>query len=138
MKTKVPWTKTLLEKFVEEGLLTKDEEKILRTRIAGWSIAKQSMELGMSTATVSRIIKDIKQKYSTVSSNHPDFFPNIKPSKYEDVLDTVDINKDVECTRVLDDFQTVCGKDVRAMSAEEIINCQKSCPYDEFYMIKNK
>lgn len=136
MKTKVPWTKTLLEKFVEEGLLTEDEEKILRTRIAGWSIAKQSMELNMSTATVSRIIKDLKQKYLVVSSNHPDFFPSMKTSKYEDVLDTIDINKEYD--QVLNDFQTSCGKDVRAMSADEIINCQKSCPYDEFYMIKNR
>ena len=42
MKPKVPWTKTMLEKFIEEALLNEDEEKILRTRIAGWSIVKQS------------------------------------------------------------------------------------------------
>ena len=44
MKTKVPWTKTMLDKFIEECLLTEDEERILRTRIAGWTIIKQSME----------------------------------------------------------------------------------------------
>ena len=57
MKLKVPWTKSMLEKFIEEALLTEDEEKIIRTRIAGWSIVKQSMEFGMSTASISRIIK---------------------------------------------------------------------------------
>ena len=44
MKTKVPWTKTMLDKFIEECLLTEDEERILRTRIAGWTIVKQSLE----------------------------------------------------------------------------------------------
>ena len=44
MKTKVPWTKTMLDKFIDECLLTEDEERILRTRIAGWTIVKQSLE----------------------------------------------------------------------------------------------
>lgn len=63
MRPKVPWTKSMLEKFIEEGLLTEDEERVLRTRIAGWSIVKQSMEFGMSTASISRMIRGIKRKY---------------------------------------------------------------------------
>lgn len=63
MTPKVPWTKTMLEKFIDEALLTEDEERVLRTRIAGWSIVKQSMEMGLSTATVSRIVKSIVKKY---------------------------------------------------------------------------
>ena len=43
MTHQVPWTKTLLEDFIAEGLLTEDEENIMRTRIAGWSIVKQSI-----------------------------------------------------------------------------------------------
>ena len=44
MKHKVPWNRTLLEDFIKEGLLTEDEEFIMRTRLAGWSQVKQAME----------------------------------------------------------------------------------------------
>ena len=37
MRSRVPWTKSMLEKSIEEALLTEDEEQILRTRIAGYS-----------------------------------------------------------------------------------------------------
>ena len=40
MKHKVPWNRTLLEDFIKEGLLTEDEEFIMRTRLAGWSQVK--------------------------------------------------------------------------------------------------
>ena len=78
MKPKVPWTKTMLEKFIEEALLNEDEEKILRTRIAGWSIVKQSLEFQMSTATVSRIINNIKHKYEQIQPMYPNIFPKLK------------------------------------------------------------
>ena len=71
MLLRVPWTKTMLEKFIDEGLLTKDEEQVLRTRIAGWSIVKQSEEMGLSTATISRIITNITKKYKSVQQIYP-------------------------------------------------------------------
>ena len=55
MKHKVPWNRTLLEDFIKEGLLTEDEEFIMRTRLAGWAQVKQAMERNISTATVSNI-----------------------------------------------------------------------------------
>lgn len=137
MKSKVPWTKTMLEKFIEEALLTEDEERILRTRVAGWSIAKQTIELNMSASTVSRLIKSIRQKYLIMHSRFPDLFPAIKPSKYDKALDVIDMLEDVRCVNTLSDFKTSCGKDLRKMTVDQIIKCQKECPYDEFYVRKN-
>ena len=131
MKPKVPWTKTMLEKFIEEALLNEDEEKILRTRIAGWSIIKQSLEFQMSTATVSRIINNIKHKYEQIQPMYPNIFPKLKQSKYEDCLDSTINNP--KCKSLLNEFETSCGKDIRTLTAKQIIACQKNCPYDNFY-----
>lgn len=138
MNPKVPWTKTMLEKFIDEALLTKDEEQILRTRIAGWSIVKQAEEMGLSTATVSRIIKNIAKKYKAVQPLYPDIFPPLKKSKYEKALDATDVRQDNYCTHLLGQFETQCGRDLRNMTIAEIITCQKNCPYDEFYKTKEE
>lgn len=66
MSKQVPWNKIILEEFIAQAMLTKDEEMIMRTRVAGWSRVRQSMELGMSLATVDRIIKRLKVKYDHV------------------------------------------------------------------------
>ena len=136
MRPKVPWTKSMLEKFIEEGLLTEDEERVLRTRIAGWSIVKQSMEFGMSTASISRMIRGIKRKYVALQPQFPDIFPPIKVSKYELALDSETLQEEAQCKHILDEFTTSCGKDIRTMTAEEIIMCQKTCPYNDFYKTK--
>ena len=136
MKPKVPWTKSMLDKFLEEALLTEDEERILRTRIAGWSIVKQSIEFGMSTAAVSRIIKSIKTKYIALQPKFPEHFPPLKPSKYEQALDALTIQEYEKSQCLLEGFRTACGKDIRTMSADEIIACQKTCSYKTFYITK--
>ena len=51
MSREVPWNKLILEEFIKEALLTKEEEMIIRTRIAGWTRTKQSLELEMSLST---------------------------------------------------------------------------------------
>lgn len=136
MRPKVPWTKSMLEKFIEEALLTEDEERILRTRIAGWSIVKQSIEFGMSTASISRIIRGIKRKYVVLQPQFPDIFPQMKISKYELALDSETPQEEAQCKHILDEFTTSCGRDVRLMTVDEIIKCQKQCPYDDFYKTK--
>ena len=138
MNPKVPWTKTMLEKFIDEALLTKDEEQVLRTRIAGWSIVKQAEEMGLSTATVSRIIKNIVKKYKRVQPLYPDIFPPLKKSKYDRALDATNARQDDYCTHLLEQFETQFGGDLRSMTVEEIIDCQKNCPYDEFYKVKEE
>lgn len=136
MRPKVPWTKSMLEKFVEEALLNEEEEKLIRTRIAGWSIVKQSMEFGMSTSSISRIIRGIRRKYLALQPQFPDLFPPIKLNKYELALDSEDPQEEAMCKHILDEFKTSCGRDVRKMTVEEIIHCQKTCPYDDFYKTK--
>jgi hypothetical protein len=65
----------ILETFLDEALLTKDEEFIVRTRAAGWSRQQQAFELGVSVGTLDRMIHGIKCKYDSVSkysSNLPE------------------------------------------------------------------
>lgn len=63
MSRQVPWNKVIVEEFVSLAMLTEDEEKILRTRVAGWSRTKQATTFGMSVSTVDRIIRTLKRKY---------------------------------------------------------------------------
>lgn len=86
MSHEVIWTKLILETFIEEGCLTKDEEYIMRTRCAGWSRTKQSMELGYSLATIDRIIKNCKVKYDAVQKYNP-LLPPRKESAKEKWMD---------------------------------------------------
>ena len=63
MSHQVIWTTFILERFIDVGNLTKDEEAVMRTRAAGWTRTEQSMKLGMSLSTIDRIIKRLKVKY---------------------------------------------------------------------------
>lgn len=83
MSKQVPWNKYIVERFVELALLTKDEEMVLRTRVAGWSRVEQSMKLGMSVATVDRIIARLKNKYDDIQKFDP-LLPPRKSSAEED------------------------------------------------------
>lgn len=60
---KVPWNRVIMEEFISIALLTEDEEKIIRSRVAGWSRVKQSQHFNISLATVDRHIKELKRKY---------------------------------------------------------------------------
>lgn len=83
----VPWNKVIVEEFVTLAMLTKEEEMILRTRVAGWTITKQAMEFGMSPSTVSRIVARLKKKYDAVQK-YSVLLPPRKASKVEDYLDS--------------------------------------------------
>lgn len=50
--------------FINKTKLTNDEIKILNNLLKKNSIVRISQELNMSDRTVSRIIKDIKEKYT--------------------------------------------------------------------------
>lgn len=78
MSKQVPWNKVILETFIEDAILTKEEEMIMRTRVAGWSRVKQAEEFGMSVATIDRIIKRLKVKYDNVQK----YNPILPPRKY--------------------------------------------------------
>lgn len=63
---KVPWNPVIYKEFVSLAYLSKEEEKILKTRIAGWNQAAQIDELHISLATLNRRIKKLKEKYYSV------------------------------------------------------------------------
>lgn len=67
MSHQVKWNKIVLEEFIELANLTEAEEIVIRTRVAGWSRLEQCERLGISTATLDRIIKRLKLKYDDVS-----------------------------------------------------------------------
>lgn len=66
MTKQVPWNKIILEEFIGLAMLSKDEEIIMRTRIAGWSVSQQADKLNLSISTVNRIIQRLKIKYDEV------------------------------------------------------------------------
>lgn len=87
MAQQVPWTNIILEEFVRLGGLTKEEEWVMRTRVAGWSRTKQANELHMSIESVDRIIRRLKKKYDMVQP-HSALLPPRKFSVKETWMDT--------------------------------------------------
>ena len=63
---KVPWNRVILDEFCPLAILTPLEEKIIRTRAAGWSRVQQCHAYGMSLATLDRYIRKLKNSYSSV------------------------------------------------------------------------
>ena len=86
MSHEVPWNKIIVETFIEEALLTKEEQWVLRTRVAGWSRTKQAMELNISTATVDKVIARLKKKYDKLQVINP-LLPPRKSSEKETWMD---------------------------------------------------
>lgn len=87
MSKQVNWNKKLVDKFIEEAMLSDDEQKILISRAKGWTRTKQANEYGMSLATVDRIIKRLKVKYDEVQKNTPEL-PKRRVSEQEIYMDT--------------------------------------------------
>ena len=87
MAHQVPWNKIVLEEFIRLALLTKTEEEIMRTRVAGWTITKQALTFGLSEASVNRIIRRLKTKYDQVQPYSP-LLPPRRYSPAEEYMDT--------------------------------------------------
>lgn len=81
MTRQIPWNSYIVETFVDEATLTKEEELVLRTRVDGWTRLQQAHELGMSLATVDRIIRRLKLKYDQVQSKNQTLPPRAKNLK---------------------------------------------------------
>lgn len=75
---KVPWNPVIYKEFVSLSYLTKEEEKILKTRIAGWDQAAQIDELKISLATLNRRIRKLKDKYISVEKYSDKLPENLK------------------------------------------------------------
>lgn len=86
MSHQVCWSKIIVEEFIKDALLNADEEHVLRTRVAGHTRVQQSMELGMSLATIDRITARLKAKYDRVEKYNP-LLPPRKFSAKETYMD---------------------------------------------------
>ena len=131
MTHEIPWNKTLLEDFIQEGLLTEDEEFIIRTRLAGWSQVKQSMERNISTATVSIIVRRLKNKYDALHKQDPIRFPKRKKSSVELILDNTKHDTTLQYRLPCDS----CEYFKHHKSAKDLLNCTQDCHYKKY--IKN-
>lgn len=87
MSKEIPWNKFIVERFVEMAMLNEEEQMVLRTRVIGWTRLQQADKLGMSVATVDRIIKTLKEKYDSVQKYDP-MLPPRKNSAEEVYMDT--------------------------------------------------
>lgn len=124
IKNQVPWTKTLLEDFISEALLTEDEAFIMRTRCSGWSQVRQSMELGTSTSNISKIINSCKEKYDIVAEQFPDRFPVRTVSTVEEAMDTVERTPEDNAS-----LCKTCSIFNENISALDLIKCMNDCHY---------
>lgn len=88
MSHQIPWTKKLMEDFIDEGMLTEDEAFLLRSRVKGWTVTQQAMELHKSESTIHKMIRKIKVKYDRVQQESPDKYPIRFKSAQELYMDT--------------------------------------------------
>lgn len=84
----VAWTKDVLNNFIEMAMLSEEEIFIMETRIKGWTVTKQALELNKSESSVHRSINMLKKKYDRVQQEHPEMFPKRKSSVKETYMDT--------------------------------------------------
>ncbi len=63
MARQIAWSQDVIETFIHEGNLNRRQEYILRTRVLGYSIARQANDLHLSVDQVNKEISRIKRIY---------------------------------------------------------------------------
>lgn len=82
MTRQVIWTKAVLEAFIDEGNLNERQEKLIRMRAAGCTIAKEADELHLSIDQVNKDIARLKKIYD-VTQIHSSILPPRKKNRLE-------------------------------------------------------
>ena len=59
-------TKSRLDEFINEAMLTPIDVEILQTRLKGWSRVQQSQHFNMSIGAIDNHIKKIKESYESI------------------------------------------------------------------------
>lgn len=59
----IVWNKILLEEFLSIATLTEIEEKVLRSKLAGYTISQQADIFNLSVSSINRVLKSIDEKY---------------------------------------------------------------------------
>lgn len=96
MPKSLVWGKIITETFLEESGINdriklgdskaRILEGIMRTRVAGWSVAKQAEEFHISIDTVNKYIRELKDLYDE-TQKFSVILPIRKQSKREQELD---------------------------------------------------
>ena len=60
------WTKKIVDTFIKEGMITKEEREVLIIRVKGYTIAEQAEMLNISDSKVNRITRRLKIKYDAL------------------------------------------------------------------------
>ena len=63
MAKQVAWSQDVIEAFIHEGNLNRRQEYIIRTRVLGYSIARQANDLHLSIDQVNKEICRMKRIY---------------------------------------------------------------------------
>lgn len=88
MSHEVRWSEKVTEEFIKKGNLNEEQIFLLRSRINGMPISCQADQLGCSSRTVDRMIKELKLIYDHVQKEYPEIFPPRRVSKEEKYMDT--------------------------------------------------
>lgn len=81
MTKQIFWTKKVVEAFISEGNLNERQEYIIRTRAAGFTIAKQAEELHLSIDQVNKDIAELKRIYDVTQEYSTILPPRVKNKK---------------------------------------------------------
>lgn len=81
MTKQIFWTKAIVDAFIVEGNLNERQEYIIRTRAAGYSIAKQAEELSLSVDQVNKDIAELKRIYDVAQKYSSILPPRVKNKK---------------------------------------------------------
>lgn len=87
MAHQVEWNKYLYDFFCEHAMLSEEEKFVLLTRIQGWTVTQQAMQLSKSPSSVANTISKLKKKYDSVQSQYPNELPKRKTSAKELYMD---------------------------------------------------
>lgn len=87
MSRQVPWSKSVIDAFAEEMLLSDEEIFLLETRAKGWTVSRQALYLNCSESRIHQLIKILKQKYDIAQKHRPDQMPPRRFSAEEVYMD---------------------------------------------------
>lgn len=82
-KTASFWTDDLLERFIKTAMLDSTDSRIVQLRIYSYTIDEIAETVGLSTSTVSRRIKLLKEKYDELEAGGYGFPPRQRLQKMD-------------------------------------------------------
>lgn len=82
MTKQVIWTKTVLDAFIREGNLNARQRFLIKTRVEGYTIARQAAELHLSVDQINKDIAELRKVYDA-TQKYSNILPPRKKNKKE-------------------------------------------------------